>query len=151
MAQLEDKLEQDIKSALLGGDSLRVSTLRGLKATLLNLKVATGKRDTGLSDEEVLEVYKKEAKKRQESSELYLQGGNKEKAETELKEKEIIEAYLPAQLSEDEIKLIIDEVLKSVPDAKISDMGKIIGQVKAKTGAQADGSVIAKLVKEKLL
>jgi uncharacterized protein YqeY len=147
---LEQKLEQDIKTALLAGDKVKATTLRGLKATLLNVKVATGKRDSGLSDEEVLPVLAKQAKQRQESADLYKQGGNNEKAEAELAEKAIIESYLPAQLSEDDINKLIDEVIAQTGASGPSAMGQVIGQVKAKAGASADGSVIARLAKEKL-
>lgn len=147
---LEQQLEQDIKTALLAGDSVKVTTLRGLKATLLNVKVAEGKRDSGLSDEEVFKVFAKQAKQRQESADMYTQGGNKEKAEAELTEKAIIEAYLPTQLSEEEIAKLIDEVITATGASGPQAMGQVIGQVKAKAGASADGSVIARLAKEKL-
>lgn len=147
---LEQQLEQDIKTALLAGDSVKATTLRGLKATLLNVKVAEGKRDSGLSDEEVFKVFAKQAKQRQESADMYTQGGNKEKAEAELTEKAIIEAYLPTQLSEEEIAKLIDEVITATGASGPQAMGQVIGQVKAKAGASADGSVIARLAKEKL-
>lgn len=146
---LEQRLEQDIKSALLSGDRQRVGTLRVLKGVLLNVKVATNKRDTGLSDDEVIPVLAKEAKKRQESADLYLQGNDQARADAELAEKAIIESYLPAQLSQDEIKKLIDEVTAATGTDK-SAMGQIIGQVKAKAGPAADGALIARLVKEKL-
>jgi uncharacterized protein YqeY len=147
---LEEKLEQDIKSALLSRNSFRTTTLRGLKATLLNIKVAENKRDSGLSDDEVIVAFAKEAKKRQESADLYKQGGSPERADAELKEKSIIEEYLPEAISEDVIKTTIDDVIKELGAVDPSKMGQIIGQVKAKLGATADGGVIAKLVKEKL-
>lgn len=147
---LEQKIEQDIKAALLAGDSVKATTLRGLKATLLNVKVAEGKRDSGLTDDEVIKVLSKEAKKRQESADLYKQGGNEEKANAELTEKALIEGYLPAQLTEEDINKIIDDVLSGMGDVGPKDMGPIIGQVKAKAGAQADGAIIARLVKGKL-
>ena len=147
---LEDKLEQDIKSALLSGDSVRVTTLRGLKANLLNIKVATGKRESGLSDDEVIAAFSKEAKKRQESADLYDQGGDETRTKAELTEKAIIEEYLPEALSEEEISKTIDEVIKEMGVTDPSKMGQVIGQVKTKLGATADGSIIAKLTKEKL-
>ncbi len=147
---LEQQLEQDIKTALLAGDSVKATTLRGLKATLLNVKVAEGKRDTGLTDEEVFKVFAKQAKQRQESADMYTQGGNKEMAEAELTEKAIIEAYLPTQLSEQEIGKLIDEAIAASGASGPQAMGQVIGQVKAKAGASADGSVIARLAKEKL-
>jgi uncharacterized protein YqeY len=147
---LEQRLEQDIKSALLSGDKTRATTLRGLKAVLLNVKVATGKRDSGLSDDEVLKVFTKESKQRQESADLYKQGGSQPKADAELAEKAIIDAYLPAQLSEDEIAKLVDEAIAQTGAQGPQAMGQVIGQVKAKAGASADGAVIARLAKEKL-
>lgn len=146
---MEDKLDQDLKAALLARDNQKVSVLRGLKAVLLNVKVAQGKRDSGLNDDEIMRELAKQAKQRQEGADLFKQGGNQAKAADELAEKAIIESYLPQQLGEAEIQQLIDEVVgdKAVEP---SAMGQIIGQVKAKAGATADGAVIARLVKEKL-
>lgn len=147
---LEQKLEQDIKKALLAGDSKRVSTLRQVKSVILNAKVASGKRQSGLSDDEVLPILAKEAKKRQESADLYEQGGNQERAEAELAEKAIIEEYLPAKLSEEDIAKLIDEVITQNGANGPQAMGLIIGQVKKLAGPSADGSIIARLVKDRL-
>ena len=147
---LEDKIEQDLKAALLAGDKQRVTTLRGLKAVLLNVKIATGQRESGLTDDEVLPQLAKQAKQRQESADMYVQGGDQARADAELAEKAIIEAYLPAQLSDAEISKLIDEVITATGAAGPQAMCQVIGQVKAKTGAAADGAVIARLVKEKL-
>lgn len=147
---LEQKLEQDIKAALLAGDAVRVTTLRGLKATLLNVKVNTGKRDAGLTDEEVLPILAKEAKKRQESADMYAQGGATERAQAELLEKTVIEAYLPAQLDEAAIAELVDSVIAETGATSMANMGQVIGVAKQKAGATADGSVIARIVKEKL-
>lgn len=147
---IKQKLQDDVKAAMLAGDSLRLETLRGLKSVILYAEVAAGKREEGLSDDEILALFSKEAKKRQESAELYVQGGAQEKADKELAEKAIIEAYLPAQLSEAELAAIIDEVLNEVKPAGLQQMGQVIGQVKSQVGNTADGSLIAKLVKEKL-
>ena len=146
---IETQLEQDIKTAMLAGDKERVLTLRTLKSVLLSAKVAGGTRDDVLPDTEVIALLSKEAKKRQESADLYKQGGNNVKAEAELSEKAIIETYLPAQLSEAEISVIIDEVLAAMGDK--AALGPVIGHVKAKTNGAADGALIAKLVKEKLI
>ncbi len=147
---LEERIEGDIKAALLAGDKTKATTLRGLKAVLLNVKVATGKRDGGLSDDEVLPILAKEAKKRQESAELYSQGGSQDRADAELAEKALIETYLPAQLSEAELTKLIDEVISQTGANGTQAMGQVIGQVKAKAGPAADGALIARLVKEKL-
>lgn len=147
---LEEKLEQDIKAALLSGDKVKATTLRGLKSALLNVKVATGKRESGLTDEEVLAVLAKESKKRQESIEMYKQGGSEDRAQAETTEKAVIDAYLPAQLSEEEIAKAIDEAISQTGAAGPQDLGKVIGKVKGSLGASADGAVIARLTKERL-
>jgi uncharacterized protein YqeY len=147
---LEQKIEQDLKTALLAHDAQRVSVLRGLKSVLLNVKVAEGKRDSGLDDDAVLTIFAKEAKKRQESADLYKQGGRQEKANAELAEKAIIEGYLPAQLGEAELDAMVNEAIKATGAEGPKDMGRVIGQVKQKTGASADGGLIAKIAKEKL-
>lgn len=145
---IETQLEQDIKTAMLAGDKDRVLTLKTIKSVLLSAKVAGGTRDSLLPDTDVITLLSKEAKKRQESAELYKQGGNDLKAAAELSEKAIIETYLPAQMSEAEISAIIDQVIAALGDK--AAMGPVIGQVKAKTNGAADGALIAKLVKEKL-
>jgi uncharacterized protein YqeY len=147
---LKQQIDQDIKEAMLGGEKVLVTTLRGLKSAIQYVEVAKGVRDEGLSDPEVIEVLSKEAKKRQESADLYVQGGNQTKAQEELVEKEVIRKYLPAQLGEDDIKAAIDKVVTETGAAGPQAMGQVIGAVKGQLGAQADGAVIARLVKERL-
>lgn len=147
---LKQTLQDDVKTAMLAGDSARVECLRGLKSAILYAEVAAGKREEGLNDDEVMALFVKEAKKRQESADLYVQGGSPERAEKELAEKAIIDAYLPAKLSDVEVAAIIDAVIAELKPAGIQQMSQVIGQVKAKVGNTADGSVIATLVKEKL-
>lgn len=147
---LKERLEADLKTALLSGDKALASTLRLLKSAILYVEVAKNKRDTGLNDEEIIEVLAKEAKKRQESADLYIQGGNQERAAAEQQEKKIIEKYLPQQLSSDEIIAIINEVSAELGGINPQTMGRVIGEVKQRAGASADGGEIARLVKEKL-
>ena len=147
---LEDKLEQDIKTALLARDTQRSAALKQIKSVLLNAKVATGKRESGLSDDEVIVLFAKEAKKRQESADLYRQGGNEERARAELDEKAIIEEYLPAQVDEAELVKIVDKVIAETGASGPQNMGQVIGQVKKIAGPTSDGGTIARIVKEKL-
>lgn len=147
---LEQRLEADIKAAMLGGDSVTVTTLRGLKAALLSAKVADGSRGDVMPDEQVIAIFSKEAKKRQESADMYVQGGKQDSADAELTEKALIETYLPAQLDEDAIKAVIEDVITASGASDMSQMGPTIGAVKAKTAGAADGALIARLVKERL-
>jgi uncharacterized protein YqeY len=147
---LKARIDQDLKSALLAGDKVLATTLRGLKSVILYAEVAKGARDEGLADDEIVVLLSKEAKKRQESADLYRQGGNEEKAAAELAEKQVIETYLPTQLSDEELVKMVDEAIASVGAAGPAAMGQIIGAVKQQTAGQADGSRIAQLVKERL-
>ncbi len=147
---LKQQLEQDLKKALLGGDRERAMVIRSLKSAILYAEVAQGLRDKGLDDESVTALIAKEAKKRQESADLYIKGGDQARANAELSEKAIIEEYLPKQLSDDELATIVDEVIAGLTVTGPQAMGQAIGQVKQKTAGQADGGRIAQMVKEKL-
>ena len=148
---LKQRLQDDIKAAMLARDTLRLETLRGLKSVILYAEVAAKKREgEGLNDDEILALFAKEAKKRQESAELYVRGGAQDKADKELSEKEIIEMYLPEQMSEAELTKLIDEAVAQTGAKGMQDMGKVIGAVKARAGTSADGAHIAGLVKERL-
>src|SRR5688572_3773311 len=129
---LKTQLDQDLKVALLAGDKTLAMTLRGLKSVILYAEVAKGSREQGLSDEEIVGLLTKEAKKRQESADLYKQGGNEEKANAELAEKKVIEKYLPEQMSEEDLQKIVDDVMKELNLTSMQDMGKLIGAVKAR-------------------
>lgn len=147
---IQQRLTDDLKQALLAGEAERVTVLRGLKSVILYAEVAEGKREEGLANEQVVGLFQKEAKKRQESADLYTKAGEQERANKELAEKAIIEAYLPEQLNEDEIRALIDQAIEEVGSSEVRNMGQIIGLVKQKAGGSADGSVIARLVKEKV-
>jgi uncharacterized protein YqeY len=135
---------------MLGGDKDRVSVLRGMKSAVLYEEVAKGVRDSGLPDDQILSILQKEAKKRQESADLYVQGGNQEKADAELSEKKIIEEYLPAALSEGDIVKLLDEVVAENGPVSKESMGATIAAVKAKSGGAADGATVARLVRERI-
>jgi len=148
---IKDKLQADLKTAMLARDTERTDVLKGLKSAVLYAEVEQGKREEGLDDAGILTVFKKEAKKRQDSVAMYRKGGNNEQADKELAEKAIIDAYLPEQLSEEEANKVIDQVMadQSIDQPEKKDMGRIIGAVKA-TGAEIDGSTLAKLVSSRI-
>ena len=147
---LMQRLQDDTKAALLGGDRFVGETLRSLKAAILNEEVAQGKRDEGLSDAEIEKVIAKEVKKRQESAMLYEQNDRSEQAAEERREAEVLSRYLPQQLSEAEVKAIVDAKVTELGATDAKAMGQVIGAVKAQVGNTADGALIAKLVKEAL-
>jgi uncharacterized protein len=147
---MQEQIERDLKTALLAGDKPKAETLRGLKSALLNEAIALNARDSGLSDEQIQKVLARESKKRQEAADLYKQGGSDERAGAELSEKVIIDAYLPEQLDEAAVAKLVDEEISKAGNPAMQDMGRLIGAIKARAGGQADGALIAKLVKEKL-
>lgn len=146
---LEEKILGDYKQAMKDKDALKVSVLSFLRASLKN--TAIDKRKDALSDEEVIAVIKKQVKQRQDSIEQFKQGGRLDLYEKETKEKEVLESYLPAQLSEGEIRAIIAEVIASLGGAvSITEMGKVMKEVMAKAGSAADGKLVSSLVREAL-
>jgi len=147
---LAAQIQDDTKTALLGGDRFVAGVLRNLKAAILNEEVASGKRDEGLSDAEIEKIIAREVKKRRESIKLYEENSRPELAEEEKKEISVIEKYLPEQLSEEDIKKTVDEIIAGMGDVSMQQMGQVIGAVKAKLGNSADGAVVAAIVKEKL-
>ena len=147
---LKQRITDDLKAALLGGDRFVADTLRNLKAAILNEEVAQNKRDEGLDDTAVEQIIAREVKKRNESIKLYTQGGRTDLAEDEQKEIDVISVYLPEQLDEAQIKAIVDAAVTQLGASGMADMGKVIGVVKSKVGNTADGALVAKLVKESL-
>jgi len=147
---LKERINGDLKTALLASDKQTTTTLRGLKSVILDGEIAQNKRETGLSDDVVTQLLAKELKKRKESIDLYDKAGAKDKADLERAEITCIQQYLPEAMSEDDVKALIDKAVASAGDAGTQQMGQIIGQVKAGAGPAADGAVIARLVKERL-
>ena len=145
---LKQQLQDDLKVSMIARDSFRTDVIKGLKSAILYAEVAANKRETGLDEQEILAVFKKESKKRQESADLFTKGGNSEMADKELREKVIVDAYLPAQLDEAALSAMIDNAIKDLGIVTPSkqEMGKIIGAVKARGGAEVDGSLLARLV-----
>lgn len=147
---LKDDISADLKTAMLARDEFTTTTLRGLKAAILNEEVAKGLREEGLSDEAIEQLIARETKKRDEAARLFEQGGNQASADKERAEKELLSKYLPAQLSEADVTVLVDEAIAEVKPDGMKDMGRVIGAVKAKAGNAADGALVARLVKERI-
>ncbi|MBM3247991.1 MAG: GatB/YqeY domain-containing protein [Candidatus Omnitrophica bacterium] len=146
---LEERILEDYKAAMLAKDKIKASTLSFLRADFNNY--AIDKRKKQLEDADVVAVIKSQIKKHQDSIEQFKKGSRLELAEKEEKELAILKSYLPAQLSEDEIKKVIAEVVVSVGAAGIKDMGKVMKEVLAKVGDKADNKTVSELVKQKLI
>ena len=146
---MQEQLERDLKAALLSGNRQKSETLKMIKSALQYEAVSLNTRDN-LPEEVTQKVLAREAKKRAETAELYKKAGENARAETELAEKAIIDAYLPERLPEEDVLKVVKEELAKLDNPGPADTGKIIGAVRAKLGSGADGSVIAKLVRQSL-
>ncbi len=154
------QIESDLTAAMKARNQLATDTLRGLKTRLQNEKTAAGrpKRSEGsqtspgkkeLTENEIIALVKSEIKRRKEAVEGFMAGGRSEMAEKELAEAKILEGYLPQQMSEADILKTIDEIIAR-NSFTAADFGKAMGQLKGKVGQNADGALMAKLLKERL-
>ena len=146
---LENKILQDLKEAMKSGDRFKVETLRGLIAQIKDEKIKL--RPKEIEEKDVLTVLNRAVKRRKEAIELYKQGDRPELAEKEQKELEIIQQYLPEQLSRDEILKFIEQAIAEVQAASIKDMGKVMSAVMKKVQGKADGKEVQQLVRERLM
>ena len=145
---LKEQITAEMKEAMKAGDALKLSTLRMLVAAFNNMEIE--KRTQGVPQPEEKDyqvVVKKEAKKRQEAIEAYKLAGRIELQEKEEQELKMLSVYLPEEMGEAEVKVIVDAV---IAEMGIGNLGAIIGEVKKRTESRADGGMIAKLVKEKI-
>jgi uncharacterized protein YqeY len=147
---LKDRLTQDLKTAMLAKDAGRVSVLRSLKSAITYAEVASGGRGSELDDTAIIEVFTKEAKKRQESADSFASAGREEQAATERAEKAIIEEYLPRELDESELRGLVEAAVAELDDVSPKAMGQVIAAVKSKASGRVDGGLLARITKERL-
>lgn len=151
MSALKDRLRADLTASIKSRDEIRSSTLRMVLTALTNAEVA-GKEQRELSDEEVVAVLATEAKKRREAATAFSEGGRAEMAAKELAEAEVLADYLPAQLSEDEIRDLVTAAVEQSGAAAegMRAMGKVMGILTPQTKGRADGAVVAAEVRRQL-
>ncbi len=144
---LSERLQQDLQHAMKQGDKVRVSTLRLLRAALQNREIAAGRP---LEASEALDVVMQAAKQRREAIALAREHGREDVARQEERELAIVEAYLPAQLSDDELKQRIDEVVRDLGATSPKDLGRVMKVLMPTVKGQADGQTVSRLVRERL-
>ncbi len=142
-----DKIKSDLLESMKSGDKFKLGVLRMLKSALQMEQISLNHE---LNDDEVLTVIRREVKKRNSSIIEYEKFNKLDTVEDLKHEISILEEYLPAMLSNEEIEKIIDETIAEYDNPDIKSMGKIIAEVKAKTNGNADMSLVSKLVKERL-
>jgi hypothetical protein len=146
---LEEKILNDYKEAMKARDTLKSSVLSFLRADMINLAMA--KKKKSLDDSEVISVIKKQIKQRQDAIEQFKIGNRLDMADKETKEMEILKTYLPPELSADEIKKIIEEVISTTGAKEMKDMGRVMKEATAQIAGRADGKLVSDLVKEILV
>jgi len=152
---LKEAIKEDLNQALKKGDEIKCSTLRMLLAAVLSKEKEKKykekiEEEVELADEEMIDVISSEAKKRKESIIEYEKGERQSLAEKEKAELEILQKYLPEQLSEEEIKKLIEEAIEKTGAQDIKDMGKVMAELMPKLKGRADGGLVSKIVKELL-
>ena len=144
---LKAKITEDMKSAMRAGEKDRLGTIRLIQSAIKQIEVDTRKE---LGDTDILSILDKMVKQRRESITAFEQAGRDDLSSIEKRELELIQDYLPEQLSEDEITQLIAETIKATGAESLKDMGKVIGQLKPKVQGRADMSAISMAIKAKL-
>ncbi|MDB4082859.1 GatB/YqeY domain-containing protein [Vicingaceae bacterium] len=146
---LTDKINNDLKEAMKAKDKVKLESLRAIKSALL--MAATEKGASESSEELELKMLQKLVKQRKDAATIFAEQGRDDLAQPELDQVAIIEAYLPAQMSEDEVKAIVYAVVAQLGASSMADMGKVMGMVNQKLAGKADGKVTAGFVKAALV
>jgi len=146
---LEQQIQKDIMEAMKAKQQVRLEAVRAIKAAILLAKTSEGGSDE-LSDADVLKIIQKLAKQRKESAEQYMAGGRKDLADNELAECEVLETYLPKQLSPEELEVKVKEVIAEVGASSMADMGKVMGVATKSLAGLADGKAISAAVRKLL-
>ena len=146
---LFDQISEDIKSAMKARDKVRLETLRNIKKVFLEAKTAPGANDI-LADADALKIISKLAKQGKETATTYIQAGRQDLADAELAQVEVLESYLPKQLSQEEIEAAVKKIIAEVGATSMKEMGKVMGTASKQLAGKADGRVISEIVKKLL-
>lgn len=145
--KIKEELMKDLKESMQQKDMLRKDTVTMLRAAILQIEKDTQKE---LTESEIEGIVAKEIKKRKDSIADYEKGGRQDIVDTVNKEIQILEKYLPEQLTEEEILSLVREAIENTGAASMKDMGKVMGALKEKTTGKADGKVVSDMVKQEL-
>ncbi len=147
--ELIDRITEDIKSAMFAKDKLKLDALRGIKKELLEAKTAKGSDGT-ITEEVGIKIMQKMVKQRKESAQIYIEQNRPELAEKELDEAKVISAYLPEQMSEEELTTVIKSIITEIGATSAKDMGKVMGLATKQLAGKIEGRLISEKVKSLL-
>ena len=146
---LFDTISDEIKKAMLAKDKVRLEALRGVKKEFLEAKTAKGASDE-LSDEVATTILQKMVKQRKDSAEIYTTQGRADLAEDEIAQLRVIQEFLPAQLSAEELESVIKSIISETGAESMKDMGKVMGAATKQLAGKAEGRAISEMVKKLL-
>ncbi len=146
---LEAQIQKDIMAAMKEKDTVRLNAVRSIKSAILLAKTSEG-GSKELTDADIITIIRKLAKQRKEAAEQYIAAGRNELAANEEAEADVLEVYLPKQLSEEQVKARLKEIVERVGASKPSDMGKVMGVATKELAGLAEGKVISAIVKNLL-
>ncbi|GIH25973.1 hypothetical protein Aph01nite_42830 [Acrocarpospora phusangensis] len=149
MSALKDKLKADLAASMKARDEVRLRTVR-MALAAIGVEEVAGKTARELSDDEIIKVLTKEAKKRREASEAFAGAGRAEQAQAELDEQAVLEEYLPAQLSDEELNRLVDEAIAESGASGPQAMGQVMKVVNPKVAGRAEGGRVAAAVRARL-
>lgn len=147
MSELFSKLQEEMKNALKGGEKDRLSTIRMLISEIKKVQIDSKR---GLTDEEIMSILQRYLKQRKEAYSQYLSAEREDLAQKELFEIKVVQEFLPQPMSEEEISSVVDEVVRELGATSLKDMGKVVKAVLERVKGRAEGSLVSKIVKEKL-
>lgn len=145
--EIQNRLSEDLKTAMKAKEKIKVDTIRMVRAQLKDFQIAKGDE---LNEEDEISVLINAAKKRKEALELYEKSDRQDLIEQEKQELEIISAYLPAQLSKEEVEKVVLKVIEEVGASSPQDLGKVMGATMKDLKGKADGRMVQEIVREKL-
>ena len=145
---IQNLINHDIKQAMLAKDVEKLAALRSVKSAFLLEASKDGRSE--ISDEIALKIIVKLVKQRKDSAQIYNEQNRQDLEKDELEQLKHLEVYLPKQLSEDEVKIIIDTIVDDLGAKSMKDMGRVMSEANKKIGSQADGKLIANIVRNKL-
>ncbi len=145
------RLDEDLKTAMRQRDAVKVRTIRSIRAAITEKEIEMRPSGvTELSDDDVLGLLQKQAKQRRDSIEQFEAAGRSDLAETEEEELAVIEEYLPKQMSDEEVREVLLEVIEATQATSMADMGKVMGEAMNRIRGRADGKRISSLARELL-
>ncbi len=147
---LKDQIGQDIKTAMKAKDQAALRALRAIKSAILLAETSEGREPGDLTEEEEIKLLTKQAKQRRDSIEQFKANNREDLAKTEEEELEVIDRYLPKQLTEEELEVALKKIIEEVEASTVKDMGKVMGTASKQLAGKADGKAISAKVKELL-